>query len=204
MPTSSAAAAAATDHAPAHRPSRLRTHCCHQSNLQSGCFHSHPSPEFFRMRTGFSSSPPLALVGLSPHPPPPPQSPPPSRAPAAPESHSKKALSGPALPAPVPWLWVLPNWPVSFFLSGLSGRPGGAGRRRAGVRRTGVPMLVSQRGPMGGPSPPLGGVQISIFIAPAPLPPQILMCHMRTGGLGADFFWSRSPKRGICCPHRAP
>ena len=73
------------------------------------------------------------------------------------------------------------------------GGQGGAGRRRAGVRRTGVPMLGSQRGPMGGPSPPLGGVQISIFIAPAPLPPQILMCHMRTGGLEAEFFFGHVP-----------
>ena len=80
-----------------------------------------------------------------------------------------------------------------FFYLGLSGRPGGAGRRRAEVRRTGVPMLGSQRGPMGGPSPPLGGVQISIFIAPAPLPPQILMCHMRTGGLEAEFFFGHVP-----------
>ena len=46
---------------------------------------------------------------------------------------------------------------------------------------------------MGGPSPPLGGVQISIFIAPAPLPPQILMCHMRTGGLEAEFFFGHVP-----------
>ena len=55
-------------------------------------------------------------------------------------------------------------------------------------------MLGSQRGPMGGPSPPLGGVQISIFIVPAPLPPQILMCHMRTGGLEADFFLVTFPQ----------
>ena len=62
------------------------------------------------------------------------------------------------------------------------------------MRRTGVLMLGSQRGPMGGPSPPLGGVQISIFIVPAPLLPQILMCHMKTGGLEAEFFLVTFPQ----------
>ena len=175
----------ATDHAPAHRPSRLRTHCCHQSNLQSGCFHSHPSPEFFRMRTGFSSSPPLALVGLSPHPPPPPQSPPPSRAPAAPESHSKKALSGPALPAPVPWLWVLPNWPVSFFFiwaqwAARGGRPppgGGAPRRGSNA---GVP-----KGAHGWSQPPLGGSADQQFqCASSTSPPNPHVPHENWGAGG--------------------
>ena len=38
-------AAAATDRAPAHRPSRLHMHCHRSRNLRSGCFHSHPSPK---------------------------------------------------------------------------------------------------------------------------------------------------------------
>ena len=82
---------------------------------------------------------------------------------------------------------------LNFFYLGSVGGQGGAGRRRAGARRAGVPMLGSQRGPMPRPSPPLGGVQISNFNAPAPLPPQILMCHMRTGGLEAEFFFGHVP-----------
>ena len=62
-------AAAATDRAPAHRPSRLHMHCHCSRNLRSGCFHSHPSP-----KDGLLGHPPAlrwALLKFSPAPLPP-------------------------------------------------------------------------------------------------------------------------------------
>ena len=73
------------------------------------------------------------------------------------ESTQKGYLNHPGRPQQVPWLWVLPNWPVSFFLSGAqwAARAGPAAAGRGCAARE-FECWGPKGGPCLGPAPPGG------------------------------------------------